>query len=128
MLPIKFQVNWPFSTEEEAINRFSRWRTWQLGFLTGIILAIFDLQVTLMLPAKFQINGSFGSVEEAKNRFSRWQPRSDWKDLSFLDLQVTPMLPTKFQVNWPFGSGEKVKKKDFQDPRWPSWILDFVLR
>ena len=27
-----------------------------LGFLIGMILAIFDLQVTLMLPTKFQVN------------------------------------------------------------------------
>ena len=26
MLPSKFGVNWPFSSEEEAKNRFSRWR------------------------------------------------------------------------------------------------------
>ena len=39
-----------------------------------MILAIFDLQVTLMLPAKFQINWLLGLGEEAKNRFSRWQP------------------------------------------------------
>ena len=25
MLPIKFQVNWPFGSEEEARKRFSRW-------------------------------------------------------------------------------------------------------
>ena len=25
MLPIKFRVNWPFSSEEEGKNRFSRW-------------------------------------------------------------------------------------------------------
>ena len=26
MLPTKFQVNWPFTSGEEAKNRFSRWR------------------------------------------------------------------------------------------------------
>ena len=43
-----------------------------LGFLIGMILAIFDLQVTQMLPSKFGGNWPFGS--EAKNRFSRWRP------------------------------------------------------
>ena len=38
----------------------------------GTILAISDLQVTLMLPTKFRVNWPFGSGEEAKNRFSRW--------------------------------------------------------
>ena len=45
-----------------------------LGFLIGTILAIFDLQVTLMLPSKFGVNWPFVSGEEAKNRFSRWRP------------------------------------------------------
>ena len=102
MLPIKFQVNWPFGSGEVK-NRFSRWPqghpSWisewndfsyfliyksphpdasyqvssmgllvqeklktdfqdghhciHLGFLNGIIMAIFDLQVTQMLPTKF---------------------------------------------------------------------------
>ena len=44
-----------------------------LGFPTGTILAIFDLQVIPMLPSKFGVNWPFGS-KEAKNRFSRWRP------------------------------------------------------
>ena len=42
-----------------------------LGFPIGTILAIFDLQVTLMLPSKFRVKWPFSSGEEAKNRFSR---------------------------------------------------------
>ena len=38
------------------------------------ILAIFDLQVTLMTLTKFQVNYPFGSGEETKKRFSRWLP------------------------------------------------------
>ena len=50
-----------------------------LGFPIGTILAIFDLQVTLMLPSKFGVNWPFGSGEETKNRFSRWRPwRPSW--------------------------------------------------
>ena len=50
-----------------------------LGFQIGTILAIFDLQVTLMLPSNFGVNWPFGSGEEAKNRFSRWRPwRPAW--------------------------------------------------
>ena len=66
-----------------------------LGFPIGTILAIFDLQVTLMVPSKFGVKWPFGSGEEAKNRFS----------IAIFDLQVTPMLPTKYQVNWPRGVG-----------------------
>ena len=56
------------------------------GFPIGMILAIFDLQVTPMLPTKFRVNWPFGSGG-AKNRFSKWQPRrpswiSDRQDFS----------------------------------------------
>ena len=37
----------------------------------SMVLAIFDLQVTLMLPTKFGVSWPFGSGEEAKNRFSK---------------------------------------------------------
>ena len=40
-----------------------------LGIWTDTILAIFDLQVTLMLPSKFGVNWPFGSGEEAKKIF-----------------------------------------------------------
>ena len=55
-----------------------------LRFPTGMILAIFDLQVTLMLPTKFRVNWPFDS-EEAKTRFSRWWPSwiSDRNDFSY---------------------------------------------
>ena len=70
-----------------------------------MILAIFDLQVTLMLPSKFGVNWPFGSGEEAKIDFQ------DGGHLGFpigtilalFDLQVTLMLPTKYRVNWPRG-------------------------
>ena len=45
-----------------------------LDFAISMILATFDLQVTMMLPTKFGVNWPFGSGEEAKNRFSRWRP------------------------------------------------------
>ena len=130
-----------------------------LGFPIGTILAIFDLQYTLILHSKFGINWPFSSGEEAKNRFSRWLPwRPSWisdrHDVSYFfiyksprcflaslasiglsvqekkqkkyfqdgglgghlgfpigtivaifDLQVTPVLPIKYQVNWPRGVG-----------------------
>ena len=81
-----------------------------LGFPIGTILAIFDLQVTLMLPSKFGVNWPFSSGEEAKNNF---QDGGRGGHLGFrigtilaiFDLQVTLMLPTKYQVNWPRGVG-----------------------
>ena len=46
MLPTKFGVNWLLGLGEEAKNRFS---SGHLGFPIGMILAIFDIQVTPML-------------------------------------------------------------------------------
>ena len=59
-----------------------------LGFPIGTILAIFDLQITLMLPTKFRVNWHLGLGEEAKNRFSRWPPWRpfwiyNWHDFSY---------------------------------------------
>ena len=55
------------------------------GFPTGMILAIFDLQVTLMLPTKFKVNKPFNSEKEEKNRFLRLPPWwiSYQKDFSY---------------------------------------------
>ena len=74
-----------------------------LGYPTGTILAILDLQVTPMTPMKFGVNWPFGAGEE---------PNIDFQDgghgghlgflirtiLAIFDLQVTLMLPTKFRV------------------------------
>ena len=34
MLPTKFQVNWPFGSEE-AKNRFSRWLSWRPSWISN---------------------------------------------------------------------------------------------
>ena len=101
-----------------------------LGFPIRIILAISDLQISLILPIKFQVNRPFRSGEEVQNIFSRWwlwQPYwiSNRTILAIFDLQNAQILPTKFWVNWPFGLGEKVQSRFLRQPsRWPSWISD----
>ena len=70
MLPNQFGVNWLLGFGVEAKNRFSIWLPcWPSWNLADMILAIFDLQVTLMLPSKFGVNWPFGSGEEAKKIF-----------------------------------------------------------
>ena len=70
MLPTKFLVNWPFSSGEEAKNRFSRWLPWRPSWISDCtILAIFYLQVTPMSPTKFGVNWPFGAGEIAKQIF-----------------------------------------------------------
>ena len=48
----QFSSKLAFGSGEEAKYRFSRWLSYSdhLGFVTGIMLAIFNLQVTPMLP------------------------------------------------------------------------------
>ena len=93
-----------------------------------MILAIFDLQVTLMLPSKFESIGL--SAQEMK-----WQ--IDFQDyghgghlgypigmiLAFFDLQVTHMLSTDFRVNWHLGLGEEAKNRF---SRWLPWRLFWI--
>ena len=56
MSPTKFGVNWPFGAGEEAKKNFQDGgHGGHLGFLIRTILAIFNLQVTLMLPTKFRV-------------------------------------------------------------------------
>ena len=74
-----------------------------LGFPIGIILAIFDLQVTPMLPTNFKVSWPFHSGGEVKNRF----PIGTISAIFY--LQVTLMLPTKFQINLFNGSGGVVE-------------------
>ena len=99
-----------------------------LRFLIWTILAIFDLQVSLMLPTKFQFNLPFGSGEEVKIDFQDGGHRGHLgftieTILAIFHLQVSPMLPTKFQVNWPFCSEEEARNRFSRWGLWqPSWI------
>ena len=86
MLPSNFGVKWPFSSEKKLkIDFQDGGHGGHLGFPIGMILAIFDLQVTLMLPSNFGVNWPFSSEEEVKNRFLRWRPSwiSDRQDFSY---------------------------------------------
>ena len=58
MLPTMFGVNWLLDLREEAkkIDFQEGCRGGHLGFPIGMILAIFDLQVTPILPSKFGVN------------------------------------------------------------------------
>ena len=74
MLLTKFGANWLLvQAKKLKIDIQDCRHGGKLGFLIRTILAIFDLQVTLMLPTKFGVNWPFGPGEEAKNRFSRWR-------------------------------------------------------
>ena len=63
MLPTKGQVSWPFGPGEANKIFYDGRHVGHLGFPTGTILAIFDLQVTLMLRTSFESIGP-GVYEE----------------------------------------------------------------
>ena len=95
-----------------------------------MILAIFDLQVTLTLPSNFGVNWLFSSGEEAKIDFQDGDHGGHLgfpigTILAIFNLQVTLMLPSKFGVNWSFSSGEEAKNRFSRWWPWqPSWISD----
>ena len=105
MLPTKFRVNWPFSSGEEAKNRFSRRLPWQPSWIS--YWHDFSFFLIYKSPQCFlQSLGSIGlSVQEKKLNID-FQVGSHGGHLGFLirtilaifDLQVTLMLSTKFRV------------------------------
>ena len=132
ILPIKFQVNWPFGSRKEVENRFSRWRPWRPSWILDLnhFCSFWStVQVAPIFPSKFGVSWPFGSREVKKKDC---QDECHDGHLGFLigtildifDLQVTQMLPTKFQVNWPFGSGEEAKNRF---ARWPPFPIETIL-
>ena len=105
MLPTKFQVNWPFSSGEEAKNRFSRWLPWRPSWISdwhnfSYFLIYKSPQCLLRCLESIGL-----SVQEKKLNID-FQDGGHGGHLGFLirtilatfDLQVNLMLPTKFRV------------------------------
>ena len=112
MLPTNFSVNWPFGSEKEAKNWFSRWLLWH----------DFSYFLSTSHPdASYQVSSqlAFGSGEEKKNRFSRWPQWwpswiSDQNDFSYFSSISSPDASNQL---WRIGLSVLVKKRkiDFQD-------------
>ena len=69
MLPTKFGVSWPFSSEEPK-NRFSRWQPWRPSWISNQNdKNYFDLLVTSMLPINFKDNWPFFQEKNKKIDF-----------------------------------------------------------
>ena len=120
---LAFGVNWPFSSGEEAKNRFSRWGPWWPSWISN--RNDFSYFLSISHPnASYQV-----WCQLEKNRKIDFQDGCHSGHLGFpistilaiSDLQVTPMLPSKFGVNWPFGSGEEaINRFSRWGPWWPS--------
>ena len=72
-----------------------------------MILAIFDLKITLILPIKFSVNW-LSVLKKFKTDFQDGSHTGFLvkTNLAIFDLQVYKIFPTKFRVSCPFGSGE----------------------
>ena len=104
MLPTKFRVSWPFSSEEEGENRFSRWPpSWISDWNDFSYFYIYKSSRCFLPVVK-----STGPLVQENKRKKEFQDGHHGGHLGFpiqtilaiLDLQVTPMLPTKFRVKW----------------------------
>ena len=95
----EFQVNWPFSSGEEAKHRFSRWPLWRPSWISNQN----DFSSTRFLP-------SFKTicllVQKKKQQI-------DFQDI------YHPMFPTNFRVNWPWGVGGVGFESKLLMPHWP---------
>ena len=91
-----------------------------LGFSIRTILAVFDLQVTLILPIKYQVNWPFISGEAAQNSFQGGGHGSHLvfqigMILAIFHLQVAPILPI---LSRPFGIAKRAFRSEIQDGRY----------
>ena len=104
MLPTRFQVNWHFSSGEEAKNRFSRWPPWRPSWISDRNdFSYFCLQVTQCFLPSFE---SIGLSVLEKKRKIHFQDGRHGGHLGFpigtilaiFDLRVTSMLSTKYHL------------------------------
>ena len=92
-----------------------------LGFPIGMILTIFNLQVTPMPATKVRVNWPVGSGEEVKDRFSYWPPWqppwiSDLNDFSYVWATSHPDVSYQVssQVTFRFR-----RRSENRFSRWP---------
>ena len=105
MLPIKFQVSWPFESEEDTKNMFSRWPPQQTSWISdrkdfSYILFTNHLDASYKVSSQLDLRFRRRSEKNFRNRhYDGYIVFPIGTILAIFDLQITPMLPTKFQVN-----------------------------
>ena len=78
MLPTKFWVNWPFSSEEEGKNRFSRWPPSWISNRNNFSYFYIYKSSWCFLPI-FKSTGPLFQENKQKKIVSRWPPwRPSW--------------------------------------------------
>ena len=139
MLPTKFRVKWPFSSGEEAKNRFSRWLSWRPSWIsdTDDFSCVWS---TGHLDASYLVLSICLSVQEKKWKIDFQDGRPSWisnrNDFSHFWSISHPDASYQVSSQLVFGFRSRSEKKDFQDGHhgghlgFPiSWILAiFVLQ
>ena len=100
MLPTKFRVNWPFSSEEEGKNRFSRWPQSWISNRNDFSYFYIYKSTRCFLPI-FKSTGPLVQENKQKKIVSRWPPwQPSWfsnqKKLSY--FRSTSHLNASYQV------------------------------
>ena len=109
---VSSQLAFGFSRRSEKKDFQNGHHCGHLGFPISRILAIFDLQVTLILPTKFGVNWPFGAGNEVKNRFSRWRP---WQPSWISDQNNFSYFWSTSHPNSSYQVLSFERKTDFQD-------------
>ena len=118
MLPIEFQVNWPFSTEEEAKNRFScRPPQRPLGIPIGTIFAIFDSS-TIHSDASYPVSSQLAYLFKRRSEkqifiMAATEAIFDLQPARFSYFLSTSHPDASYQVSskLAFGSGQEAKNR-----------------
>ena len=102
MLSTKFRVNWPFGSEIEAKNRFSRWRLSWISDRNDLSYFLIYNKNQKGLPLETK------NSQNHKNRRLCLIAFCHMQHYSLRGYKSPRCFLPRFQVNWPFGSGEKM--------------------
>ena len=118
MLPIKFRVNWPFSSEEKGKNRFSRWPPFPIGMILAVFISTSHPNPSYQFSNQLAL--WFRKISEKKSfKMAAMMAILDFRSKQFKLFQIykSPkcFLPS-FESN-DFSVQEKKRKIGFQDGR-----------
>ena len=117
MLPTKFQVSWPFSSEEEGKNRFSRWPPSWISDRNNFSYFNIFKSSRCFLPI-FKSTGPLVQ-ENKRKKVSRWPPWwpswiSDPNNLSYFRSSSHPNASYQASIQMAFQFRRRSEKQIFK--------------
>ena len=117
VLPTKFQVNWPFSSGEEAKNRVSRWWPWWPIWISGWNNFSYFLS-TSHPDASYQVKSQLVFW------FRRRSEKIDFQDCRHVGFLIRTILAIFFYLCHPDASNQASSQMAFQfRRRSQKWIF-----